>query len=59
MGEFLAGWLAGFFFTTCIVGFMWIQYDDRLCPGNPSVGMTKDTIRTFSCIVELKAKEKK
>ena len=59
MDEFLAGLIAGAFFATCLVGLVWLQYDDRLCSGNPSVEMTKDTIRTFSCTVELKAKEKK
>lgn len=59
MDEFIGGLIAGAFFATCLVGLAWIQYDDKLCSGNPSVELTKDTIRTFSCVVELKTKEKK
>ena len=36
-----------------------IQYKDVMCSGVPVVVKTADTIRTFSCTVELKSKENK
>ena len=36
-----------------------INYKDKMCSGVPVVIETADTIRTFSCTVELKSKENK
>lgn len=41
MDEFIAGSIVGAFLATCLVGFAWLQYDDKLCSGNPSVELTK------------------
>ena len=36
-----------------------VQNRNEMCSGSPIVVEEADTIRTFSCTVELKAKEKK
>lgn len=38
---------------------MSLQYKDEMCSGVPVIVEKSDSIRTFSCTVELKSKENK
>lgn len=57
--EFWTGIAFGVFATFAIAGLALSSADDRMCSGKQVVMEKADTIRTFSCTVELKAKEKK
>ena len=59
MGEFLIGAAIGCSLALVFAGFSLSRADNIMCAGNAVVVEKEDTIRTFSCTVELKAKEKK
>lgn len=59
MGEFLIGGVVGVFVAFVFAGLGLSKVDNKMCAGNPVVIEKEDTIRTFSCTVELKHKEKK
>ena len=51
--------MVGCFVALVFAGFSLSKADNDMCAGNPVVVQKEDTVRTFSCTVELKAKEKK
>lgn len=57
--EFWTGIAFGVFATFVIVGLALSNADDRMCSGKQVVVEKADTIRTFSCTVELKRKDEK
>jgi len=59
MDEFLIGGVVGCFVSFCFAGFGLSKANNEMCAGNPVVVQKEDTVRTYSCTVELKPKEKK
>lgn len=57
--DFWLGLFIGFFGIIFGNTLISMQYKDGMCSGVPVIEETADTIRTFSCTVELKSKENK
>lgn len=57
--EFLFGVVSGAFMAFAVIGLAASNSDDKMCSGKVVVIERADTVRTFSCHVELKRKDEK